>query len=52
MRLPLAGLVLGLTTVVAALSATGNKLLVIAEDAADKDKYSQFLAGVESMVND
>jgi hypothetical protein len=50
MRLSLAGLVLGLATAVSALSATGNKLLVIAEDATDKGKYSQFLADVESMI--
>jgi oligosaccharyltransferase complex subunit beta len=52
MRLSLAGLVLGLATVVSALSATGNRLLVIAEDATDKSKYSQFLADVESMTTD
>jgi hypothetical protein len=51
MRLSLAGLILGIATVVSALSATGNKLLVITEDAAEKGKYSQFLADIESMIN-
>ena len=35
-------LALCLVGVCSALSATGNRLLVILDDVADKDKYSQF----------
>lgn len=36
-------LVLLLVGAVSAISATGNRLLAILDDAADKAKYSQFL---------
>ena len=42
MRLPLVGLLLGLLSLVSALSATGSKLLVILEEESEKSKYSQF----------
>jgi len=35
-------LALCLVGVVSALSSTGNRLLVILDDVADKDKYTQF----------
>lgn len=50
MRLTLLGLLLGLISIVSALSATGNRLLVIAEDEAEKGKYSRFLNDVQSML--
>ncbi len=49
MRLPILGLLLGLVSVVCALSATGNKLLVILEEESEKNKYSQFFKDLESM---
>ena len=48
MRLRLWGLLLALLSVVSALSASGNKLLVVIEEEAEKSKYSQFWKDLES----
>ncbi|KAK3722954.1 oligosaccharyl transferase glycoprotein complex, beta subunit [Vermiconidia calcicola] len=48
MRLPLLGLLLGLLSFVSALSATGNKLLVVIEEESEKSKYSQFWNDLEN----
>jgi len=48
MRLRLLGLLLGLLSIVSALSAQGNKLLVILDEEAEKSKYSQFWTDLES----
>lgn len=50
MRLQLLGLVAGLLGLVSALSAQGNKLLVVIEDEAEKSKYSQFWTDLESKL--
>ena len=42
MQLRILGLLLGLLSFVSALSAVGNKLLVIIDDEADRGKYGQF----------
>ena len=42
MQLRIIGLLVGLLSLVSALSAQGNKLLVILEEEAEKSKYSQF----------
>jgi len=47
MRLFSFGLLLGLLSLVSALSAVGNKLLVVIEDEADKSSYSQFWTDLE-----
>jgi oligosaccharyltransferase complex subunit beta len=44
MQLRILGLLLGLSSLVAALSAQGNKLLVVIDDEADKSKYSHFFS--------
>ncbi|KAG9625476.1 hypothetical protein KCU64_g19258, partial [Aureobasidium melanogenum] len=41
-------LLLGLVSLVQALSSTGNRLLVVLEEAADKSKYSSFFGDLES----
>ncbi|KAF2768336.1 oligosaccharyl transferase subunit beta [Teratosphaeria nubilosa] len=48
MQLRILGLLLGLLSFVSALSAQGNKLLVVVEDEADKSKYSQFWLDLEN----
>lgn len=49
MRLPsLLGLLLGLVGIAAALSASGNRLLVILEEEGERSKYSQFWLDLES----
>lgn len=48
MRLRIIGLLLGLLSIVSALSATGSKLLVILEEESEKNKYSEFWADLES----
>ncbi|KAF2716387.1 Dolichyl-diphosphooligosaccharide-protein glycosyltransferase 48kDa subunit [Polychaeton citri CBS 116435] len=48
MRSLLIGLLLGLASLVSALSATGSKLLVILDEDADKTKYSQFWLDLEN----
>lgn len=40
-------LLLGLLSLVQALSSTGSRLLAITEDAAEKDKYSKLWADLE-----
>ena len=47
MQLRLLGLLAGLLSLVSALSAQGNKLLVVLEEEADKSKYSQFWSDLE-----
>nr|POF22332.1 dolichyl-diphosphooligosaccharide--protein glycosyltransferase subunit wbp1 [Quercus suber] len=47
MRLSLLGLLVGLLSVVSALSSGGNKLLVIIEEEAEKTKYSQFWSDLQ-----
>ncbi|KAK4561238.1 oligosaccharyl transferase glycoprotein complex, beta subunit [Recurvomyces mirabilis] len=46
MRLRILGLLVGLLGLVSALSAQGNKLLVVLEEEADKTRYSQFWASL------
>lgn len=48
MLLRIWGLLLSLVSIVSALSATGNKLLVILEEESERNKYSQFWADLES----
>lgn len=50
MRWLLSILFLGLLGLVQALSSSGNRLLVVIEDAAEKDKYSQFWADLEGLL--
>ena len=40
-------LLLGLISLVQALSSTGNRLLVVLEEASDKTKYSSFFGDLE-----
>ncbi|KAA6414160.1 MAG: Dolichyl-diphosphooligosaccharide- glycosyltransferase subunit [Lasallia pustulata] len=40
-------LLLALLSLVQALSSSGSRLLVVIEEAAEKEKYSQFLGGLE-----
>lgn len=40
-------LLLGLISLVQALSSTGNRLLVVLEEASDKSKYSAFFGDLE-----
>lgn len=42
MQLRILGLLVGLLSIVSALSASGNKLLVILEEESEKSKYSIF----------
>lgn len=42
-------LLLALLGAVQALSSIGGRLLVVLEDSAEKDKYSQFLGDLECM---
>ena len=49
MRWLLSFLLLGLLSVVQALSSSGSNLLVILEDLAEKSKYSKYLADLEGM---
>jgi hypothetical protein len=51
MRWLLSFLLLGLLSVVHAVSSSGNKLLVVLEELADKAKYSKYLADLESAYN-
>ncbi|KAI5204173.1 oligosaccharyl transferase subunit beta [Aureobasidium subglaciale] len=41
-------LLLGLVSLVQALSSTGNRLLVVLEESSDKSKYSSFFGDLES----
>ena len=47
MRWLLSGLLLALLGTVQALSTTGNRLLVVIDDVADKDLYSKFWTDLE-----
>jgi oligosaccharyltransferase complex subunit beta len=49
MRYLFSFLLLGLLSVVQALSASGNKLLVILEDVAEKTKYSKYIKDLEGL---
>ena len=49
MRLQILGLLVGLISVASAISAAGNKLLVVIGDEAEKSRYSQFWADLECM---
>jgi hypothetical protein len=49
MRRLLSFLLLGLLSLTQALSSSGNRLLVVIEEAAEKDKYSQFWGDLEGM---
>jgi len=49
MRWNLSFLLLGLLSLTRALSSSGNRLLVVIEEAAEKDKYSQFWGDLEGM---
>lgn len=49
MRWLLSFLLLGLLSVVQALSSSGSNLLVILEEVAEKSKYSKYLADLEGM---
>lgn len=49
MRWLLSLLLLGLLSVVQAVSSSGNKLLVVLEELADKTKYSKYIADLEGM---
>jgi oligosaccharyltransferase complex subunit beta len=42
-------LLLWLPTIISALSSSGNRLLVVLEEASEKDKYSQFWGDLECM---
>lgn len=46
----LLGLLAGLVAFASALSSTGNKLLVVIEELADKEKYSHFWADLEGIL--
>ncbi|KAG8625265.1 hypothetical protein KVT40_007016 [Elsinoe batatas] len=48
MRWLLSSLLLAAAGLVQALSTTGNRLLVVVDDIADKDKYSKFWTDLES----
>lgn len=49
MRWLISFLLLGLLSVVQALSSSGSNLLVILEEVAEKSKYSKYLADLEGM---
>ena len=49
MRAFLSFLLLGVLGVVQALSYTGRRLLVVSEDAGEKEKYSKFWGDLECM---
>jgi hypothetical protein len=47
MRLLLSLLLLGMLGVVSALSASGNRLLVVLEELAEKEKYGKFFGDLK-----
>ena len=51
MRLPILSLLLGVVAFVSALSAEGNKLLVVIDEDADKTKYSQFWTDLQGTLH-
>lgn len=50
MRWLLSFLLVGLLGLTQALSSSGNRLLVVVEDASEKDKYSQFWGDLEGWL--
>ena len=50
MRWLLFPLLLGLLGAVQSVSTAGNRLLVVNEDASEKDKYSQFWGDLEGQI--
>lgn len=50
MRWILSFLLLGLLSAVSALSAGGNKLLVVLEELSEKSKYSKYFGDLEGML--
>ena len=51
MRWLLSFLFLGLLSVVQALSSSGNRLLVVLEELAEKSKYSKYLGDLEGELH-
>jgi oligosaccharyltransferase complex subunit beta len=51
MRWLLSFLLLGFLAVVHAASASGNKLLVVLEELADKSKYSKYFGDLEGILS-
>jgi oligosaccharyltransferase complex subunit beta len=49
MRWLLSFLLLGLLSIVHAISSSGNRLLVVLDDLAEKAKYSKYIADLEGM---
>ncbi len=47
MRVLLSFLILGLLGIASALSTSGNRLLVVLEELAEKDKYSKFFGDLK-----
>lgn len=47
MRVLLSLLILGLLGIASALSTSGNRLLVVLEEIAEKDKYSKFFGDLK-----
>jgi oligosaccharyltransferase complex subunit beta len=52
MRWLLSLLLLGLAALTQAVSSSGEKLLVILEELADKPKYSKYFADLEGEASD
>jgi hypothetical protein len=50
MRLLLSLLLLGLLGVASALSASGNRLLVVLEELAEKEKYGKFFGDLKGKL--
>jgi len=49
MRWLLSFLLLGLVAIVQAISSSGNRVLVVLEELAEKSKYSKYLGDLEGM---
>lgn len=50
MRWLLSFLLFGFLAAVNALSSSGNRLLVVLEELAEKEKYSKYLSDLEGML--
>ena len=50
MRVLLSILLLGLLGLVSAVSTTGNRLLVVLEELAEKDKYGKFMGDLKGKL--
>jgi oligosaccharyltransferase complex subunit beta len=50
MRWLLSFLLLGLFGIAQAVSSSGNKLLVVLEELAEKSKYSKYFGDLEGMI--